>query len=359
MSTSPRRQRTGFTLIELLVVIAIMAILLAMVLPALQNLRESARRSLCQNQLRQVGLALHAYVDAHEFLPAGVTNPTGPIYQNQQGFHHSWIASLLPQLDESPLFQNLDASLSIYDGKNLAARKVVIPLLLCPSDTASEKSLPELGAVGLTNYVGNHHPQSSSIRRDNSGVLFLNRQLPLYEIPDGLSSTIIAGEAQRSPADFGWGSGTRATLRNGGTPINRTREASRYYNDPTAIPVEEVQIHGRFDSPTYGGAYGWQTQSGGSQDQYGGGYGDMGSGGMGGYGDDEGEFSEGVVITRPPAPRPPLRLSFEAGGFGSRHWGGAFFLNCDGAVRFVGEQIDGAVYARALNRRDGQPSVDW
>ncbi|MCA9099277.1 MAG: DUF1559 domain-containing protein, partial [Planctomycetaceae bacterium] len=93
-------RRAGFTLIELLVVIAIMAILVALLLPAVQQAREAARRMSCKNNLRQIGLALQNYYDAHTLFPPGCVNSTGPIVQRPVGYHHSWIVSLLPYLDQ-------------------------------------------------------------------------------------------------------------------------------------------------------------------------------------------------------------------------------------------------------------------
>lgn len=103
-----RMRLRGFTLIELLVVIAIIAILIALLLPAVQQAREAARRSTCKNNLKQLGLAVHNYVDVSKMIPAGfnIASVAGewaaPVYKGNQ------FVFLLPYLDQGPLFKSLD-----------------------------------------------------------------------------------------------------------------------------------------------------------------------------------------------------------------------------------------------------------
>src|SRR3954453_14939119 len=93
------RRRNGFTLIELLVVIAIIALLIALLLPAVQQAREAARRAQCRNNLMQIGVALNNYSMAHDMLPPGTVNSTGPIKSLERGgYHMSWLVQILPHL---------------------------------------------------------------------------------------------------------------------------------------------------------------------------------------------------------------------------------------------------------------------
>jgi len=95
-------KRRGFTLIELLVVIAIIAILIALLVPAVQKVRESAARTQCSNNLRQVGIALHSYHDTAKHLPQGGTqSPAG-------GYGHSWWVLILPHIEQAPLYTKFD-----------------------------------------------------------------------------------------------------------------------------------------------------------------------------------------------------------------------------------------------------------
>ena len=113
-----RHYPTAFTLVELLVVIAIIGILVALLLPAIQASRESARRAACTNKMSQLILGVHDYEAAHEFYPAGSVNPTGPIQNLPNGQHISWIVRILPYVEERALYDNVDASLSAYHQKN-------------------------------------------------------------------------------------------------------------------------------------------------------------------------------------------------------------------------------------------------
>ncbi len=346
------RRRAGFTLIELLVVIAIMAILVALLLPAVQQAREAARRTQCKNNLQQLGFALHSYYNSYETLPPGVTNSTGPIKQAADGYHHSWLVSLLPYLDQSVLSGAINTKLSIYDEANLKARKVVVSIFLCPSDPASNTAFAGNQDVALSSYAGNHHPVSAPIDTNNHGVLFLNSRVRYKDIYDGSSHTLMAGEALRSPEDLGWASGTRSTLRNGGLQINQTPAGSRYYNDVLAKPVEE-------DSSEEGEDIGFEGSSG-----YGGAsYGE----GVSSYGGEEEMLEDDISEAggpvqnqlQPPSPEKPSRLAFDPGGFGSPHTGGAQFLLCDGSVRFVSENVDPDMYKHLLDRADGVDVLDF
>src|SRR6476646_8785498 len=100
-----QHDRRAFTLVELLVVIAIIGVLVALLLPAVQAAREAARRVSCVNNITQLGLSLHNYEFHYESLPAGVTNPEGPIRNEPQGIHVSWIITILPYLEQNAVYR--------------------------------------------------------------------------------------------------------------------------------------------------------------------------------------------------------------------------------------------------------------
>ncbi|MCI0332213.1 MAG: DUF1559 domain-containing protein, partial [Planctomycetes bacterium] len=207
-----RRKPFAFTLVELLVVIAIIGILVALLLPAIQASRESARRAQCTNNLRQLILAVHDYEMAHEHFPAGTIDEKGPIKNVPSGHHISWIARVLPFLEENALFEMIDMEQSAYHHTNDRARQTVVDLLICPSEPANYEP--------YSNYAGCHHDAEAPIDADNRGVFFLNSKLTRDDIKDGAAYTLFIGEKRLDDFDLGWLSGTRATLRNTGTPLN-------------------------------------------------------------------------------------------------------------------------------------------
>ena len=253
----PTRRRAGFTLIELLVVIAIISMLVAMLLPGVQMARESARRVQCKNHLMQIGIAIQNYEMAHRVLPPGSVNDTGPIESLPRGYHMSWIVQLLPYMDGGNTHRHIDFSQSIYAKRNAEARAQPMWLLHCPSSflpttvtapvnpgetTADGKTgnVATKTTIGTSSFAGVHHdgqPQPADentkpdaateskdipINVDQNGVLFLNSSVTYKQIPDGSSHTVFVGETADTKGGLGWASGTRSTLRNGGTPINKT-----------------------------------------------------------------------------------------------------------------------------------------
>jgi prepilin-type N-terminal cleavage/methylation domain-containing protein/prepilin-type processing-associated H-X9-DG protein len=204
------RSPRGFTLIELLVVIAIISVLIGLLLPAVQQAREAARRAQCINNLMQLSIALKNYEGAHEVLPPGVINPTGPISNIASGYHFGWLTQILSFIEEGNIDRHLDRSVSIYAPQNNTAWSMNIGVFWCPSD---------LSTPHQSNYVGCHHDVEAPIDVDNMGVLFLNSHIRYEDITDGSSHTIFIGETIFKPG-LGWGSGTNATLRNTGTPVN-------------------------------------------------------------------------------------------------------------------------------------------
>lgn len=289
-----RVDKHGFTLVELLVVIAIIGVLVALLLPAVQAAREAARRSSCCNNLRQVAIALHNYEFANEHFPPGSVNESGPIESVRSGNHLSWIAQILPQLDERTRYEHLDLSAGAYAARNQLVADSMMPVLLCPSDSIEGPS---------SSYAGVHHDVEAPIDVDNHGVLFLNSRITFSDIKDGSAYTIFAGEKTFDPqTELGWLSGTRSTLRNTGTAID--------------------------GSSGLGGGWGADIDDGWEGDPQAAGR----------------EYSDPIDVTNPLA----------VGGFGSRHPGGAEFACGDGSVRYVSDDIEAFVLQCYAHRADGE-----
>lgn len=136
MDYSTARPKRGFTLVELLVVIAIIGVLIALLLPAVQQAREAARRMQCSNQLKQIGLAMHNYHDTYQVFPAGSINLDTTTAANKS--LTNWAVSILPFLEQSALFAQYNQSVHNSHTDNQDVLTTILPAMLCPSDVNSE-----------------------------------------------------------------------------------------------------------------------------------------------------------------------------------------------------------------------------
>jgi prepilin-type N-terminal cleavage/methylation domain-containing protein/prepilin-type processing-associated H-X9-DG protein len=197
-----RNQRLGFTLIELLVVIAIIAVLIGLLLPAIQKVRESASRASCTNNLKQIGLALHSFHDANNRLPPG-----GEGAGARMGFH----VLILPYLEQANLYARIDRSQSYDSPANKLLALTRVPGYLCPSAnelfTQFEDEFVGTDRPYTTHYyavMGPKGPRPEGGFYDvqsggqggfaRQGVLYKDSKITLTGIPDGASNTFLAGE---------------------------------------------------------------------------------------------------------------------------------------------------------------------
>ncbi|MEX0679481.1 MAG: DUF1559 domain-containing protein [Pirellulales bacterium] len=225
-----RSCRRGFTLIELLAVIAVIGMLCALLLPAVQAAREAARRTQCQNNMKQIGLALQNYHDrCRSFPPSTVVDWNRP---EPTGWW-SWIVRILPELDEQPLYDQFDLRDDVWTNSNkykpYTSQRLAV--LLCPSDPNNERvyqsdeQSPADEAFALTNYLGcrgstRQGPSPDGFypsRMPGNGVFpDVNQVVRLAHVTDGASRTMLIGERPADPETYwGWWAAGRGVDEHG------------------------------------------------------------------------------------------------------------------------------------------------
>lgn len=299
------RRRPAFTLIELLVVIAIIAVLIALLLPAVQQAREAARRSQCKNNLKQIGLALHNYMDTTAgVIPRGVNHYSGPACccvtdNNQVGYTiHSM---LLPYMDQAPLYNKINFSVVSSNAANAPVYQTRVPAFICPSailppppaSGAQPHNYPAAGTAhgyGLCGVHGSGTSNGIFASRwglYNEGTMQAQDQtMTLAGITDGTSNTMAFSE-------FAFG-------------------------QPGALPATHPYGQSWF-IPYYGST----------------------------------EFSI-LANATPNNPTPTYSTTINWGTVRSAHEGGAHTVLMDGAVRFLSENMSGTVFVAIGTPRTGE-----
>lgn len=286
-----RERRSAFTLMELLTSLGIIAVLFALLLPAVQSAREAARRTQCRSNMKQIALALHNYHDVHGTFPINTsyTHDVGPLSQSR-----SWMQGILPYIEQTSLHERIRPAESI--GANRAQAEHTIPLFCCSSDTHDGRfdrraDVPEEWTLGVTNYkanagsnwgAGTFRFRSQAGRfalsydgcNEGNGLICEGRRAPvvtrLRDVTDGASQSFAAGETVVGWTKWAWWYSNNAVTATCAIPLNH--------------------------------------------------------------------WPDGMAEGEPSADWP------NAYGFASRHRGGGHFATTDGGVRFVSDGIDLATY---------------
>jgi prepilin-type N-terminal cleavage/methylation domain-containing protein/prepilin-type processing-associated H-X9-DG protein len=275
-----RPGRTGFTLIELLVVIAIIAILIGLLLPAVQKVRAAAARVSCENNLKQIGLGLQMYHDVNLAFPPGylATAPAGdPNFATSPGW--GWAAYLLPYIEQAAVYSQIQgairANTPITDPSVAAAIQTRIPIYICPADLAPPGPFLVYSLAGNTSYpitysqgkpgtvLAGPSSYAACVGRDEdsdadgvtgSGVFYCNSRTRITDITDGTSSTILVGERAWGNANGVWAGAIPGCAMVFG-PNNACISAisGGLPNSPIYAPPMLVQSHAHLINPTTDG----------------------------------------------------------------------------------------------------------
>jgi prepilin-type N-terminal cleavage/methylation domain-containing protein/prepilin-type processing-associated H-X9-DG protein len=294
--------RRAFTLIELLVVIAIIAVLIGLLVPAVQRIRETAARLQCKNNLKQIGLALHNYHGRFGYFPPGYQTQVAPD-NSDLGPGWGWGAFLLADLEQDNLMKQIRFDLDIKDPQNAAARTTILSIFVCPSElkigtfTVVDQTGAPLVDVARGNYVAmNGVLGVSSDAYDNNGAFLRNTQMRIADITDGLSNTLFVGERCTSMSSTTW----VGAVTGGVVP------AQRYPN-----PADQLA---------------------------------------------NAELASALILAHGSRSHIPNdQLVFDADATASYHISGVNFLFGDGSVHSISNTISGTVYEGLLTRSGGEP----
>ena len=305
-----QKQFGGFTLVELLVVLAIIGILIGLLLPAVQAAREASRRMSCQNNLKQIGLALHNYEATFRVFPSGYLHKYGPRGTAMEEANHmglSWGGAMLPQLEQTQIAEQFDYERPIWDPSNQAARELAVQVFLCPSDTFSSDAfvIRDENAISIeqyaaSSYAANWGPADQSINLDDTplesrGVFYRNSATRVSAIFDGLSNTLAFGERHNGPIPSSQPtSGGHTVFENAWSAA--VRDVDELDDDHGHMVLFETQFR-------------------------------------------------------------PNQIDGDDKGLAAPHEGLCQFALCDGSVRAITEHIDAAVYD-ALATRDGREVIE-
>jgi prepilin-type N-terminal cleavage/methylation domain-containing protein/prepilin-type processing-associated H-X9-DG protein len=205
------RRRPGFTLIELLVVIAIIAILIGLLLPAVQKVREAANRTKCSNNLKQIVIGLHNYSNVNGPFPPAYRNKPANLFDYAPGW--GWGTLILPYVEQDPLYTQLKVDTTLFGGGSNPANPTSltappVKLYRCPADNGPDQN-DFRNNFGTANYRAVCGPNNGidgffHTNEDRGGVMYQNSKVRPVDVLDGLSNTVVIGECMYDAASGKW-----------------------------------------------------------------------------------------------------------------------------------------------------------
>ncbi len=335
-----RCHRAGFTLIELLVVIAIAATLIALLLPAVQRARESARRTQCRSNLKQIGLALQNYHDTHSIFPPALINSGDCANTSFYSFslNHTGWTMLLPYLDQAPLYGQFDFDIASGPSQRPSAPPVVglppqaptstiLQMLLCPSDESPR--LYTSTSNGTEYRVKNAAPSNYVFAGGRNG-----EDAQIYSVYSNLTVVLPNGLSVRYLSAFGNNGAARmGDLRDGASNtilVGESVKTHSYTNDWTPIwgQGKHAGIYGRVVAEPVGSVNYFNNQ--------------------------RFRINEPSGSTRAGTNPTNAHLPY-AWVFSSKHAGGAHFVKGDGGVVFLSQNVDWIIFNYLNYIADNQP----
>jgi prepilin-type N-terminal cleavage/methylation domain-containing protein/prepilin-type processing-associated H-X9-DG protein len=330
--------RRAFTLIELLVVIAIIGVLIGLLLPAVQKVREAAARMSCTNNLKQIGLALHSYHDAYGYFPPGYvdgnTNPDSTP-DNDVGPGWGWASFLLPYLEQGNVYNQVNFKVGVGVGSNKAVSQMSLKVFQCPSDGLQDafpvydsSFTTPIATLAHGNYVGcvgweecfngaGGNPQegpgadglAGGFGKAGVGLFYRNSRNRIANVTDGLSNTIVGGERSSNHAPSTW----TGAVPGGRCPAWMADQPPSPYSPPPGPPYDNA------------------------------------------------DFGEALVLAHGNATHLPNAdfPIFDPDTFYSYHPQGANFLFGDGSVHFLSSSINPKTYQYLCTIAGGELATDW
>lgn len=339
-------QRSAFTLVELLVVIAIIGILVGLLLPAVQAAREAARRMSCQNNLKQIGLAIHNYESTFKRIPAAIMG-SNPRLSQPRAFDddgYGWLVAILPYMEQTSLYNQLDATWPLGtpgaielwhdihgDGNVIPGGNTIISAYLCPSDALPEIVPPNFQIPGANRSGPVEHEQAIGYARTSyktAGGSCNGDDGAMHKLWEHINDNGAVGRRFRDFTD-----GLSSSLLAAESAYVSSASALRGAPGPWPIDVSGVGDYEPED---------WAVW-------------------IGGAGTDEGVRTNGRTnspINCRCSPQTMVSAINDDCAF-SFHTGGAQFVMADGSVHFLTENLDSQTYCNLHSIRDGQVLGSW